>query len=80
MPKCRKFRMSIPFITLGLLLPLTACTTYTWPDGSQETVLGVVPEDDNQRYEERQAEGVRYRLPRKPCPQLLHCNISFPIL
>ncbi|UXZ55734.1 hypothetical protein LOS15_06820 [Halomonas sp. 7T] len=60
MPKCRMF---IPFITLGLLLPLAACTTYTWPDGSQETVLGVVPEDDNQRYEERQAEGVRYRSP-----------------
>ena len=63
MPKCRKFRMSIPFITLGLLLPLTACTTYTWPDGSQETVLGVVPEDENRRYEEPQADGVRYHKP-----------------
>ncbi|AVI63597.1 hypothetical protein P8S55_01450 [Halomonas sp. M1] len=63
MPKCRKFHVFIPFITLGLLLPLTACTTYTWPDGSQETVLGVVPENENQRYEEQRAEGVRYRLP-----------------
>ncbi|MCC5904207.1 MAG: hypothetical protein JJT87_20030 [Halomonas sp.] len=62
--KSRLLPLSVAFaIALGLLLSLSACTTYTWPDGSQETVLGVVPEDDNQRYEERQAQGVRYRLP-----------------
>ncbi|XQU07113.1 hypothetical protein P4544_10310 [Halomonas sp. LY9] len=49
--------------TLLLLLSLTGCTTYTWPDGSQETVLGVVPEDENRRYEEPRADGVRYRKP-----------------
>lgn len=64
MSKCR----SMPSITtlsamLILLATLAGCTTYTWPDGSQETVLGVVPEDENRRYEEPQAEGVRYRTP-----------------
>ncbi|MFG6666340.1 hypothetical protein ACGK9R_04440 [Halomonas sp. HNIBRBA4712] len=46
-----------------LLAGLTGCTTYTWPDGSQETVIGVVPEDENQRFEEQRAEGARYRVP-----------------
>jgi hypothetical protein len=45
------------------LLLLAGCTTYTWPDGSQETVIGVVPEEENQRYEEDRVEGVRYRIP-----------------
>lgn len=45
------------------LLLLAGCTTYTWPDGSQKTVIGVVPEEENQRYEEDQVEGVRYRIP-----------------
>ncbi|WP_404345623.1 hypothetical protein [Vreelandella venusta] len=49
--------------TILPLLPLAGCTTYTWPDGSQETVLGVVPEDENRRYEEPRADGVRYRKP-----------------
>ncbi|TVP51401.1 MAG: hypothetical protein EA345_02760 [Halomonas sp.] len=53
----------IPFAAVVPLLFLVGCTTYTWPDGSQETVLGVVPEEENKRYEERQAEAVRYRLP-----------------
>ncbi|PCF97737.1 hypothetical protein [Vreelandella nigrificans] len=63
MYNCFQSRLLPLSVALGLLLSLSACTTYTWPDGSQETVLGVVPEDDNQRYEERQAQGVRYRLP-----------------
>lgn len=46
-----------------LLMLLAGCTTYTWPDGSQETVIGVVPEEENKRYEEEQVEGVRYRIP-----------------
>ncbi|MCH4812754.1 hypothetical protein [Vreelandella neptunia] len=50
------------FTALSLLL-LTGCTTYTWPDGSQETVIGVVPEEENQRYEEERVDGVRYRIP-----------------
>nr|WP_238401362.1 hypothetical protein [Halomonas alkaliphila] len=63
MPKSRYVFSSLPFLALGLLLPLTGCTTYTWPDGSQETVIGVAPEDDNRRYEEQRADGVRYRIP-----------------
>ncbi|MDN3557854.1 hypothetical protein [Halomonas maura] len=48
-----------------LLLTATAagCTTYTWPDGSRETVWGVPAEDETKTREERQAEGVRYRVP-----------------
>ena len=50
-------------LAISPLLLLTGCTTYTWPDGSQETVIGVVPEEENKRYEEEQVEGVRYRIP-----------------
>ncbi|MDQ7731399.1 hypothetical protein QT231_01730 [Halomonas sp. SpR1] len=51
--------------TLLAMMPLllAGCTTYTWPDGSQETVIGVVPEEENQRYEEERVDGVRYRIP-----------------
>jgi len=49
------------FVIISLLL--AGCTTYTWPDGSQETVIGVVPEEENQRYEEERVDGVRYRIP-----------------
>ncbi|HSP32398.1 MAG TPA: hypothetical protein VLO13_10420 [Halomonas sp.] len=59
---CRTKRVT-PLLTLAPLFFLVGCTTYTWPDGSQETVLGVVPEDENKRYEEQQVEGVRYRIP-----------------
>lgn len=57
---------SLPAKSLLAIFPfllLTGCTTYTWPDGSQETVIGVVPEEENKRYEEEQVEGVRYRIP-----------------
>jgi len=64
MPKCRGFLPLFPLIAM-VLLPLTGCTTYTWPDGSQETVLGVPPEEENRRYEEQRADGVRYRVPGK---------------
>jgi hypothetical protein len=60
-------RLAIPpvncLLAFLLLLLLAGCTTYTWPDGSQKTVIGVVPEEENQRYEEEQVDGVRYRLP-----------------
>ncbi|CAN0489197.1 unnamed protein product [Ectocarpus sp. 12 AP-2014] len=59
----RRTKRMIPLLALAPLLFLVGCTTYTWPDGSQETVLGVVPEEENKRYEEQQAEGVRYRIP-----------------
>ena len=51
------------FFAISTCLLLTGCTTYTWPDGSQETVVGVVPEEENQRYEEERVDGVRYRIP-----------------
>lgn len=59
-----KRRLALP-ITLFLIIPLllAGCTTYTWPDGSQETVIGVVPEEEHQRYEEERVDGVRYRIP-----------------
>ncbi|MCS2610515.1 hypothetical protein [Halomonas dongshanensis] len=59
----RTIQLAIPFTLMGVVLLLSGCTTYTWPDGSQKTVLGVVAEDDNKRFEEQQAEGVRYREP-----------------
>ncbi|GEN27110.1 hypothetical protein HVA01_07560 [Halovibrio variabilis] len=60
-----KRRLALPINTLWVIVPLllTGCTTYTWPDGSQETVIGVVPEEENQRYEEERVDGVRYRIP-----------------
>lgn len=48
---------------LALVL-LAGCTTYTYEDGSKETLWGVPTEEETRRYEEdRQAEGVRYRIP-----------------
>lgn len=60
-----KRRFALPISTLFAIVPLllSGCTTYTWPDGSQETVIGVVPEEENQRYEEERVDGVRYRIP-----------------
>lgn len=60
-----KRRPTLPVKYALVIFPLllAGCTTYTWPDGSQETVIGVVPEEENQRYEEEHAEGVRYRIP-----------------
>ena len=42
---------------------ISGCTTYTWPDGSRETVIGVPAEDENARYEDTQAEATRHRTP-----------------
>jgi len=50
-------------LLLALVL-LAGCTTYTFEDGSKETLWGVPAEEETRRYEEdRQAEGVRYRVP-----------------
>ncbi|WP_346797971.1 hypothetical protein R5M92_03760 [Halomonas sp. Bachu 37] len=48
---------------IASLLALGGCTTYTWPDGSRETVMGMPAEEENRRYEETAADGVRYRVP-----------------
>lgn len=50
-------------ITLILGTLISGCTTYTWPDGSRETVVGVPADDENERYEETQNNAVRYRIP-----------------
>lgn len=56
-------------LPLGLAL-LAGCTTYTYEDGSQETLWGVPTEEETRRYEEdRQAEGVRYRIPGQVEPE-----------
>lgn len=46
-----------------LVTLLAGCTTYTWEDGSKETVFGVPAEDERLTEEERRAQGVRYRKP-----------------
>ncbi|QOR40856.1 hypothetical protein HNO52_09685 [Billgrantia diversa] len=53
-------RIAIP---LSLVL-LAGCTTYTYEDGNRKTLWGVPAEEETRRYEDdRQAEGVRYRVP-----------------
>lgn len=42
---------------------LSGCTTYSWPDGSRETVWGVPAEDETKTEQERQQEAPRYRVP-----------------
>lgn len=49
-------------LLFGPLL-LTGCTTYTFPDGSQETLWGVPAEDETLTQEERQQQAPRYRVP-----------------
>ncbi|MGR4068383.1 hypothetical protein OCT51_10585 [Halomonas sp. LR3S48] len=54
------FRIAIP-LTLALL---AGCTTYTYEDGNRQTLWGVPAEEETRRFEDdRQAEGVRYRVP-----------------
>ncbi|MEQ6917586.1 hypothetical protein [Halomonas aquatica] len=58
----RTLTLSLIASTLAMTL-LAGCTTYTWEDGRRETVWGVPTEDDTKTREERQAEGVQYRVP-----------------
>ncbi len=51
------------FIVCLMVTMLAGCTTYTWEDGSKETVLGVPAEDERLTEEERRAQGVQYRKP-----------------
>lgn len=54
-------------LTAALILALLpGCTTYTWPDGRRETVWGVPADDETRSRQERQAEGIRYRVPGEP--------------
>ncbi|MCA1771554.1 MAG: hypothetical protein LC677_02545 [Halomonas sp.] len=57
----KTFTLATALCLLVTLLP--GCTTYTWEDGSKETVLGVPAEDERLTEEERRAQGVRYRKP-----------------
>ncbi len=57
-------RLVVPAAALALVLALLAgCTTYTYPDGSRETVLGTPAQDETLTPEERQAQPIRYRVP-----------------
>lgn len=58
----RLSRLVIPASALVFVL-LAGCTTYTYPDGSRETVLGTPVEDETLTPEERQAQPIRYREP-----------------
>lgn len=60
--------VSYLFVAIGLI-SLAGCTTYTWPDGSQKTVIGVPTADENSRYEENTDTGPRYRVPGEVPPK-----------
>ncbi|PWV80649.1 hypothetical protein DER72_103222 [Halomonas sp. A11-A] len=54
----------LPLAAAGLALALLAgCTTYTFPDGSQETLWGVPTDDETLTREERDRQAPRYRVP-----------------
>ncbi|MDT8893803.1 hypothetical protein RSO41_03975 [Halomonas sp. I1] len=55
-------RLLFASITLTAMLS-SGCTTYSWPDGSRETVWGVPAEDETSTEQERQRQGPRYRVP-----------------
>lgn len=55
-----------PLLIIALLsapLLLAGCTTYTFPDGSQETLWGVPADDETLTREERDRQPPRYRVP-----------------
>ncbi|QJQ99221.1 hypothetical protein [Halomonas sp. PGE1] len=55
-----------PLLIVALLsapLLLAGCTTYTFPDGSQETLWGVPADDETLTREERDRQAPRYRVP-----------------
>ncbi|WP_302138501.1 hypothetical protein [Halomonas alkalicola] len=55
-----------PLLIVALLsapLLLAGCTTYTFPDGSQETLWGVPTDDETLTREERDRQAPRYRVP-----------------
>lgn len=57
-------RHLLPLATLlTAFAVLAGCTTYTFPDGSRETLWGVPTEDETKTLEERQAEPLKYRVP-----------------
>ncbi|MFY0990240.1 hypothetical protein [Halomonas sp. C05BenzN] len=58
----RSRHLLLPAAGLALAL-LGGCTTYTFPDGSRETLWGVPTEDETRTREERQAEPIEYRVP-----------------
>lgn len=58
----RSRHLLLPAAGLALAL-LAGCTTYTFPDGSRETLWGVPTEDETKTREERQAEPLQYRVP-----------------
>ena len=72
---CKRRHIPIPlrnaswlFLAIGLM-GLSGCTTYTWPDGSQKTVIGVPATEENSRYEDNIEAGIRYRTPGEIPPK-----------
>lgn len=64
LPKGFHVKYMLLVATPLILVLLAGCTTYTYEDGSRETLWGVPAEEETRRYEDdRQAEGVRYRVP-----------------
>lgn len=61
-PVIRSRHLLLPAAGLAIAL-LAGCTTYTFPDGSQETLWGVPTEDETLTQEERQQQAPRYRVP-----------------
>ena len=55
--------LAAALLALSSALLLSGCTTYTWPDGSKETVWGVPAEDETLTEQERQNQEVKYRTP-----------------
>lgn len=61
-------KTSLIITAVGLFITLTGCTTYTWPDGTRQTVLGVPAQEENERHEERHVEPIIYRIPGQISP------------
>jgi hypothetical protein len=58
----RPRRFLLPAAGLALAL-LAGCTTYSFPDGSRETLWGVPADDETLTREERDRQAPRYRVP-----------------
>ncbi|WP_275287760.1 hypothetical protein [Halomonas elongata] len=59
-----RFTKRLLLVSIMLTAMLSGgCTTYSWPDGSRETVWGVPAEDDTRTEQERRQEEPRYRVP-----------------
>ncbi|HSH49742.1 MAG TPA: hypothetical protein VK991_14310 [Halomonas sp.] len=63
MPPTHRRSLAAALLVLSSVLLMSGCTTYTWPDGSRETVWGVPAEDETLTEQERQNQEIEYRTP-----------------